>query len=101
SRSATPAQRQRYLERVADRTERLVRKAIRQLGLSELLAQHADIEWRKVGFLPGVGHADRYGVPDHLRRFPRYHVRIAFRDSTGRPIQVPGPVCIGGGRYAG
>ncbi len=69
SRSTTPDQRKRYLERLSGRIDHLIRKALRQFGLSELLAQHADLEWRKVGFLAGVGHADRYGVPDHLRRF--------------------------------
>lgn len=101
SRSDVATQRRRLLERVALRTERLIRKALLQFGMPEVLANHADVEWRNVGFLAGVGHVNRYGIPSHLRRFPRYHVRITFRDSTGRPVRVRGPLCIGGGRYAG
>ncbi len=61
----------------------------------------AGLEWRKVGFWPGTDLADRYGVPDHLRRFPCLHVRLQWRDAQGRPVQVPGPVCFGSGRFYG
>ncbi len=89
------------LGRLNDRVESLLRRAITQAGLSQVLADRAELEWRKVGFWPGTDLAQRYGVPDHLRRFPRFHVRINWRDANGRPVQVRGPVCIGGGRFCG
>lgn len=89
------------LGRLGARIDGLLRKAIVQSGFSESLAQHADLDWRKVSFWPGGEHADRYGVPDHLRRFPRMHVQIRWRDESGRPLSVAGPICIGGGRFFG
>lgn len=91
----------RLLEHLNDRVDRLLRNAIVQAGFSKELADHAELEWRKVGFLAGTDHADRYGVPDHLRRFPRLHVRLRWKDSHDRPIAIPGPVCLGGGRFYG
>lgn len=91
----------RLLERLNERIDSLLRKAIVQAGFSQELADHAELEWRKVGFWPGTDLADRYGVPDHLRRFPRVHVRLRWRDAQKKPVQVPGPVCLGGGRFYG
>ena len=91
----------KLLEHLDDRIEGLLRKAIVQAGFSQMLADHAELEWRRIGFLPGTESADRYGIPDHLRRFPRYHVKIQWRDQQKRPVEVPGPVCIGGGRFYG
>jgi len=45
-----------------------------------------------------VDFADRYGVPDHLKKFPLYHVRVKWQDSQGKDLAVGGPVCFGGGR---
>jgi CRISPR-associated protein Csb2 len=91
----------RLLGKLAERVDSLLRKAIVQAGFPKALADHADLDWRKAGFWPGTDLADRYGVPDHLKRYPRYHVRIAWRDEQGAPIDVPGPICLGGGRYYG
>ncbi|HUU00540.1 MAG TPA: type I-U CRISPR-associated protein Csb2 [Myxococcota bacterium] len=91
----------RLLDGLSNRIDGLIRKAIKQAGFSQVLADHAEIEWRKSGFWPGVDLADRYGVPSHLRRYPRYHVRLKWRDEGGKPVQVPGPICIGGGRFFG
>jgi CRISPR-associated protein Csb2 len=91
----------KLLGQLADRVERLLRKAIIQAGLSQTLADHAEIEWRKSGFWPGSDLPDRYGIPDHLKRFPRYHVKIQWRDENKMSVQVPGPICIGGGRFYG
>ena len=91
----------RYLDRLDRRIERLLRKAIGQAGFSEVLAEHAQLEWRPTGFWPGVDLASRYTVPDHLARFPRLHVKISWRDDENRRLEVPGPVCIGGGRFYG
>ncbi len=84
-----------------DRVDALLRKAIVHSGFSQTLANHAELEWRKVGFWPGADLAMRYGVPDHLKRFPRFHVRLHWRDANERPVEVPGPVCLGGGRFYG
>ena len=91
----------RLLGRLEARIAALLRKAIVQAGVPSTLADHASLEWRKVGFLPGTEHADRYGVPSDLRRFPRLHTRIVWRDANGLPVQIPGPLCLGGGRFFG
>jgi CRISPR-associated protein Csb2 len=82
------------------KTEHLLRKAIEQAGFPPRLARHAAVEWRNVGFLPGLDLASRYtAAPHHWGS--RYHVRIAWRDASGRAVPVRGPVAIGGGRYYG
>lgn len=91
----------RLLECLDERIDSLLRKAIVQAGCSQELANHAELEWRRVSFWPGGDLADRYGVPDHLKQFSRLHVRIRWRDAHGRPVSVPGPVCLGGGRFYG
>lgn len=88
-------------ERAAARTERLLRRAARQAGFPAELADRCDLTWRTVGFVPGVAWAGRYAVPPYLARFPRYHVRLTWRDGSGRAVRVPGPVAIGAGRYCG
>lgn len=95
------AEKVNLLERLAGRVEELLRKALRHAGYPEELIQHAELEWRKVGFRPGTEPADRYVLPDHLKKFPPYHVRVRWRDPHGRPIPVAGPVCVGAGRYYG
>lgn len=91
----------RLLARLDERVDRLLRKAITHAGFSLELAEHAEIEWRKAGYLPGAEWADRYVVPAHLKMLPRYHVQIAWRDRSGRPVELPGPICIGSGRFFG
>jgi CRISPR-associated protein Csb2 len=91
----------RVLLRLQDRIDGLLRKALEQAGFARVMAAHAQLEWRKGGFLPGVEPADRYGVPDHLKHFPRYHLKITWRDQGGNPTQVQGPLCLGGGRFYG
>ncbi len=95
------ADRRAVAERAAGRTERLLRRAVRQAGFPAELADRCDLEWRPAGFLPGVGLAGRYAVPPYLGRFPRYHVRLTWRDGAGRAVRVPGPVAVGAGRYCG
>ena len=89
------------LDKLYSRTDALLRKAITQAGLSQELADHAHLEWRKAGFWPGAELADRYGVPQHLKRFPRVHVKIQWRDAQDKPVRLPGPICLGGGRFYG
>lgn len=91
----------KLLGKLYGRTDALLRKAITQGGLSQQLADHAKLEWRKVGFWAGAELADHYGVPQHLKRFSRLHVRIQWRDAQNNPIRVPGPICVGGGRFFG
>ena len=91
----------RLLEKLSNRIDRLIRKAIRQSGFSEILAEHAEIEWRKVGYLPGAEHANRSFIPQHLRKFPAYHIRIKWRDPAQQLVNIPGPILIGSGRYYG
>jgi CRISPR-associated protein Csb2 len=89
------------LDRLDRRIELLLRKAIRQAGYSEELAQHAEIQWRPGGFWPGTELATNYDFPDKLRRYRRLHVRITWRNSACQPISIPGPICLGGGRFHG
>ena len=91
----------RWLGKLDGRTDYLIRKAIGQAGFSDTLKRHAIIEWRATGYWPGTELASHYGVPNHLQKFSRYHVRIQWRDANGQPIQVFGPICIGGGRFYG
>lgn len=97
----TAAEQHRLLEQLEKRTDALLRKAILQAGFPQSLARDAFLSWRRVGFWPGTETAGRYRVPAHLERFPRLHVRIDWRDPDHRPIDVAGPICIGGGRYCG
>jgi CRISPR-associated protein Csb2 len=83
------------------RIDFLLHKAIRQAGYTEELARDAAIEWRGTGFWPGAELATTYRYPEKLRRFRRLHVRITWRDATGNPIALPGPLCLGGGRFHG
>lgn len=99
--SLSSEQQKRILERLADRIDALLRKAIIHAGLPQELSDNAELEWRKAGFWPGTDLADRYGVPDHLRRFPRFHVKVLWRNRNKEPIKVPGPICFGGGRFYG
>lgn len=91
----------RLLEALHRRTEKLLRKAIRDAGFPDELAVHADIDWRDAGFWQGTERAGSYTVPDHLTRFPRLHVRLRWRDAAGQPVKVTGPICLGGGRFCG
>lgn len=85
----------RYLARLDARMEELLRKAFLQAGYSAELAADVELEWRTVGFLPGVELASRYLPPNNLNNAPRIHVRATF----AKPI--PGPVAIGSGRFRG
>jgi len=89
------------LERLDTRIDGLLRKAIVQAGFSQELADNALVEWRKVGFWPGSEPAERYGTPAHLKRFPTYHVKIRWRDAQLHAVEIPGPICLGGGRFYG
>jgi len=85
----------RYLARLDARVEELLRKALRQAGYSTELIERAELDWRDVGFRPGVALASRYLPPENLDHAPRVHVKIRF--STA----VLGPLAIGSGRFRG
>lgn len=89
------------LIRLESRIDGLLRKAIIQAGFSKVLSDNAIIEWRKVGFWAGTEFADKYHVPQHLRHLPRYHVRLQWCDANKVPLEICGPICIGGGRFYG
>jgi CRISPR-associated protein Csb2 len=90
-----------YDDRHQNKADQLIRKAIRQAGFSDTFAKHAEVEWRKVGYLPGAELATRYQVPEYLKSFPRYHVRIRWLDPEKKPVPMRGPICLGGGRHFG
>jgi CRISPR-associated protein Csb2 len=95
-------ERQAWLDlRRNDQTAQLLRKAIVQAGISPELARWANLEFNSNGFLNGSQHVSQYGVPKELKGYPVYHVRIAWKDAKGNPVRVPGPLCIGGGRFRG
>jgi CRISPR-associated protein Csb2 len=91
----------RLYERLDARIGGLLRKAIIHAGFPAPLAQHAELSWRLVGFRPGLDLATNYCSPDHLRGEPRYHVRIHWKDASGAPVNVCGPVVLGVGRFYG
>lgn len=93
--------RYRIVAKLEHRIDSLLRKAIVQAGFTSELAAHALLEWRHVPFIAGAEAVARYRVPDHLKRFPRFHVVIQWRDRFGNEVKVSGPVCIGAGRYYG
>ena len=85
----------RYLARLDERVESLLRKAFRQAGYSNELVEQLELEWREVGFHRGVELASRYLPPENLNHAPRIHVRVRF------PSNVQGPIAIGSGRFRG
>jgi CRISPR-associated protein Csb2 len=85
----------RFLARLVARMQDLLRKAFRQAGYSSKLIEQAELDWRDVGFRPGVELASRYLPPDNLNNAPRIHVRVRF------PASVRGPIAVGSGRFRG
>lgn len=89
------------IQRLEARVEGLIRKAIRQAGYADELAEHARIECRSTGFLPGLALSGHYTVPEHLKRFRRLHVRLTWKDARQQEVKVPGPIVLGAGRFFG
>ena len=89
------------LLQLESRIDGLLRKAIIQAGYPKEWAQNAIIDWNRTGFFPGVQPVSSYGIPDHLKKYPRYHVRLSWKDGHGNPLRVAGPLCLGSGRYLG
>jgi CRISPR-associated protein Csb2 len=97
----TSEEKNALVAKLDQRIDALLRKALRQAGHSEVITRHAVIEWRGSGFLPGTDLASRYMTGDQHRRFRKLHVRIQFRDALGQPMPIPGPICLGGGKFSG
>jgi CRISPR-associated protein Csb2 len=83
------------------RIDSLLRKALRQAGCPDETVNNAQLQWRGAGFIRGVDLASQYAVPDQHRRHRRLHVRIDWQNPEGRPLELPGPFCVGGGRFTG
>ena len=60
----------------------------------------AVLDWRSAGFVPGIA-PQRFTCAAKAAPLPPLHVRIAWRDAAGGPLEVSGPVCLGGGRFVG
>lgn len=89
------------LRKLEKRIDQLLRKAIIHAGYSVEMAENAKLCWRGTGFWPGTALAGKSFVPKYLRQYRRLHVRIDWRNSKGKLIEVNGPVCLGGGRFLG
>lgn len=92
----TVAEKEASVRRLDTRIDALLRKALRQAGLPEVLTAKAKLDWRGSGFFPGVDLASNYAVPSQHRRYRRLHVRIVFPS-----VSFSGPLCLGGGRHTG
>jgi CRISPR-associated protein Csb2 len=75
------------------KTERLILEALRGAGYPETLVH--DLEYQPAPYWSGAGGALQMVTPDHLRQWPRVHVRVQFRSP------VYGPVIAGLGRHYG
>jgi CRISPR-associated protein Csb2 len=93
--TVTPVLRAGYDDRDPEKAMRLLRRAFQQSGFPPRLVEEAAIEWRSVGYLPGVRHVCEYRPPEGLARNARVHVRVTW------PTAVPGPIAVGAGRYRG
>jgi CRISPR-associated protein Csb2 len=89
------------LKKLDSRIDSLLRKALRQSGYSESIASSAEIDWRSTGFWPGTALSYHYLAGDQHRRYRKLHIKITWRDASGSPIPVPGPICLGSGRFTG
>jgi len=92
----TATEKEVIIRRLDARIDTLLRKAMRQAEIPEELVEKAQLDWRGIGFLPGVDLAMNYAVPSQHRRYRRIHVRIVFPSSS-----FSGPLCLGGGRHTG
>lgn len=88
------AEEQRHLlERLDTRALSLLWKAFAQAGWTADALAGAELEYRPVGWLRGLDVAKNYHLPPI--GFPKYHVRVTFRQA------VRGPLAVGAGRYRG
>ena len=97
----TSQEKENIVIKLEKRIDSLLRKALIQAGYPDEHVKNAFIQWRGSGYLPGVDLAKNYAVPGQHRRYRRLHVRILWRDPQGNPLDIRGPICIGGGRFTG
>jgi CRISPR-associated protein Csb2 len=98
--TATPVVLPGYDEGDPTKRDGLIRKALRQAGVSSSLVDLADITCSLAGFIAGQDLANRYRKPARLAN-PAVHVRIVWRDESGKPIALPGPWMVGSARFRG
>ncbi|GIU81982.1 MAG: type I-U CRISPR-associated protein Cas5/Cas6 [Acidobacteria bacterium] len=75
------------------KAERLLLKAIKQVGLH--LEKIEDFFLRKAPFWPGSQHPCQYYRPDYLCNYSAWHVYLRFKD------ELHGPLALGPGRHCG
>ncbi len=75
------------------KTEELLYQALDKSGYPRPLVQ--EVHFQPAPLWPGTEGALAMRVPEHLRKWPRYHVAVSFREP------VPGPVLVGIGRHYG
>jgi CRISPR-associated protein Csb2 len=101
--TVTPVVLPGFDEKINSKTDGLLRKSIIHAGFPEFLADNAKLEWRKTGFLLGTKRIGDYGIPKYIKEknHPLYHVHIEWKNENGDKIKVPGPICLGDGRFRG
>jgi CRISPR-associated protein Csb2 len=74
------------------RTQKLLIEAVSQAGYSGLVDY---LEYSKLPFNSCGRHVKEYSLPEHLRTWPRYHVRVKFTK------EITGPILAGIGKHYG
>lgn len=75
------------------KTHKMLAQAFHQAGVSYELLESVD--FHRAPRLPGLGAATTIQTPENLRRYPKYHVTVKFRD------KFQGPLFAGIGRHRG
>lgn len=75
------------------KTEELLYQAFEKSGYPKPFV--AEMQFQSAPLWPGAEGALAIRVPEHLRKWPRYHVAVRFREP------VAGPVLVGIGRHYG
>jgi CRISPR-associated protein Csb2 len=100
--SVTPVILPGHGDRRAEKTRKLIEKALQQSGIE----QSCEFEWGAYSHFPKSLSAYKYDRqkrptgyirPDHLLDQTAVHLTLRFRDG----IKVPGPLTIGAGRHCG
>lgn len=89
--TVTPVILDGYNDRNAAKTEKLLRKALANAGIT---AEIEGLDWQPYGFIAGVEPARAFVRPEKLHG-TMLHVRLQLTQS------IPGPLAIGAGRYRG
>ncbi|MEQ1903857.1 MAG: type I-U CRISPR-associated protein Csb2 [Pirellulaceae bacterium] len=89
--SVTPVILDGYDDRNAAKTEKLLRKALANAGIT---AEIEELDWQPFGFVAGVEPVRAFVRPEKLHG-TMLHVRLQLKRS------IPGPLALGAGRYRG